>query len=200
MTTGESISSIIAILSLIISGVTAYLTLLSRFKAKVVPKRRVILTQIMSVPYLILECEFGNEGAKPGAIEDLMLTISHPETGSEFSFAPHLTKQQFNIFEKYKVSEFGVFSAISLGAKERRELHIAFRPLLTQFSPPTGLVKVHTSVKIDGQTKWINSNSTFSLKLTEDIIEKWTSPTGEAQQIEAIEIGQSRQNLLEKKQ
>src|SRR5690348_1564518 len=103
MTTGEIASSIIAILSLIISGVTAYLTLLARFKGKAASKRRVILTQIMGIPYLVLEYEFNNEGAKPGAVEDLMLTITHPETGSEFSFAPHLVKQQFNIFDKYKI-------------------------------------------------------------------------------------------------
>jgi len=200
MTTGETVSSILAVLSLIISGITAYLTLLSKFKARVVPKRRVILTQILNVPYFVLECEFSNIGAKSGAIEDLLLTVSHPETGSEFSFVPHLTKPQFNIFDKYNITDFGVFSAISLNAKERRELHIAFRPLLTQFSPPVGLVKVHTSVKIDGQTEWMNSTPTFSLRLTQNIIEKWVSPEGEAQQIESIEIGQSRQTLLEKKQ
>ena len=152
MTTADIVTSTIAILSLIISAITAYLTLFARFEGKVIPKRRIILTQITGIPYLVIECEFNNGGAKPGSIEDLMLTVTHPETGSEFSFAPHLTKQQFSIFDKYKVSDFVVFSAVSLGTRERRELHIAFRPLLLQFSPPIGLVKVHTSIKVDGKS------------------------------------------------
>jgi len=197
MTTAEIVTSVIAILSLMVSGLTAYLTLLSRFKGALIPKRRAILTQIAGVPYVILECEFSNSGAKHGSIEDIMITIVHDETGTQFRFAPHLVRNQFDMFDRYQVSDFGVFSAVSLGSKERRELYIAFKPLLPQFSPPTsGVFTVHTSIKIDGASKWTNSHRTFSLGLNESIVQKWTSPKGEAQQIEAIEIGKSRQQYL----
>lgn len=201
MTAAEITSSIIAIFSLIISAITAYLTLLTRFKGKVAPKRRVILTQMNDIPYVVLECEFSNAGAMHGSIEDLMLTVVHPETGSEFNFAPQLSKSHFNIFDKYNVSDFSVFSGVSLGTKERRELYIAFKPLLSHFFPPIGLVKLRTSIKINGQANWLNSSEPLSLLLNEDIIKKWSSPPpiGEPQQIEALEIGISRQYLLEKK-
>lgn len=201
MTLAETISSIIAFIALIISGVTAYLTLFARFKGIFSPKRRVILTQINGVPYVVLECEFRNEGAKHGSIEDLMLKVTHPETGSEFNFAPQFIKLQFNIFDRYNITDFLIFSGVALGTKERREMYIAFRPLLPQFSPPVGLVKLHASAKVNGQTNWLNSTEPISLRLSDDINKKWISlpPIGEAQQLEAIEIGISRQSLLEKK-
>ncbi len=197
MTTNEIITLIMAGLSLIISGATAYLTLFSRFKSSILPKRRIILTQITGTPNLILECEFYNSGAKPGSIEDLMVTVIHDETGTEFQFAPYLVKSQFNIFAKYQVSDFAPFSGISLSSKDRRELYIAFKPLLVQFTPPkSGIFTIHTSAKIDGDSKWITSPRTFSLRLNDGLVEKWTGSSGEAYQIEAIEIGKSRESYF----
>lgn len=197
MTTSEIVSSAIAFLSLIVSGITAYLTLLSRFKGVVLPKRRAILTQITGTPNLVLECEFFNEGAKPGSIESIMVTIVHDETGTQFRFAPHLVRSQFNIFDKYQLSDFAPFSGISLSSKDRRELYIAFKPLLPQFSPPkSGVFTVYTSAKVDSASKWILSSRTFSLRLNEGIVDKWTGSDGEAFQIEAIEIGKDREQYF----
>ena len=191
MTTSEIVASAIAVLSLVVSGVTAYLTLLSRFKGVVLPKRRPILTHITDTPYLILECEFFNNGAKPGSIEDIVVTIVHDETGTPFLFAPKYVTSQINILGN-QLSDLAPFSGISLSSRERRELYVAFKPL-AQFAPPkSGIFTIYVRAKVDGNSKWISSPRPFSLRLNERIVDKWTSSSGETIQIEAIEIGKDR--------
>ena len=64
MDTGDIITAFISFVALSISGLTAYLTLLSRFKANISPKRRAILTQIDGNPCIILNLEFINDGSE----------------------------------------------------------------------------------------------------------------------------------------
>ncbi len=198
MTNGEIIASIIASLSLAVSLLTAYLTLLSRFKAKVLPKRRVVLTQVEATPCIVLECEFINQGAKPGSIEDILIKMSHVETGSQFLFAPFLVRDEFNIFENYDAPNFSAFSSVSLGSRERRELFVVFKPMLTKFEPTAGTVKVQTSIRLNSKNKWENSIVQFTLNLEDVVVENWANPAGMSQQIEAIEIGKERQDYFKK--
>jgi len=198
MTPGEIASSVIAVLSLIVSGITAYLTLLARFKGLVLPRRRAVLTQVERVPCLILECEFVNDGAKPGLIKDILVKISHLDTGSQYVFVPFLLREQFNVFQNYQTSDFAVFSGISLGAKQRRELFIVFRPNQQNFEPPNGTVIVRTSIRTNTNSKWTESSTIISLKLEGDIPNRWASPNGSPQQIQALEIGQNRREYLER--
>ncbi len=98
MSIGEIVSSAIAILALVISGITAYLTFFAKFKAVFVVKRRVILTKIQGVPHVVLECEFFNDGAKQGSIEDIILTVIHNETGNEFKVLASIYKKPIQYF------------------------------------------------------------------------------------------------------
>jgi hypothetical protein len=196
MTTSEIISSVIAILALIISGVTAYLTFFAKFKARILVKRRVILTKIKDVPCVVLECEFFNEGAKQCLIEDVILTIIHNETGTEYKFYPQYTRPQYNIFALYKMSDFSTFSGLSLKPKDRREVFIAFRPTLREsFSPQSGTFAIYVATD-DGKATYKVSAPTFSIHLTEDGISKWVGDPAEARQLEAIEIGENRQQFF----
>jgi hypothetical protein len=197
MTTGEIISSAVAFLSLVVSGITAYLTLFTRFKVLVLPKRRVFLTQVAGVPYLVLECQFINEGVKYGSVEDILVEVVHNDTGSKFKFAPKLIRPQFNIYDRYQLSDFNTFSTVSLGSKDRKEAFIAFIPLLAEFSPPkNGTFTIYTSIKVEDSDEFVFQPRIFSLKLNEEIVANWTSSTGEAQSIEAVEIGKNRQQHL----
>ena len=133
MTTAEIVTSIISVLALVVSSLTAYLTLMARFRGLVLPKRRVVLAQIDRLPCLILECEFVNEGAKPGSIEDIVVRLGHSETGTQTLFVPFLVKDQYTIFGSYQASDFSVFSGVSLGSRQRKELFIVFRPKQPNF-------------------------------------------------------------------
>jgi len=199
MTTADIVSSAIAVLALIVSGLTAYLTLLSGFKGTVLPKRRVVLTQVEATPCLALECEFVNDGARPGSVDDILVRIRHLETGSQYVFAPFLVRDQFNIFQNYQMSDFSAFSGISLGAKQRRSMFVFFKPIQARFDPPRGTVVLHTSVCAGMNTrKYVDSPTLISLNLDQGIAERWASPDGSPQLVHAIEISQSRRAYLER--
>jgi len=201
MTTGEIVSSVLAVLALIISGITAYLTFFSKFKAIFWVKRRVILTKIQDIPHVVLECEFFNEGAKQGSVEDIILTIIHNETGNEFKFLPQYARNQYNIFSEYKLSDFSNFSGISLKPKDRKELYIAFKPTLDKnFSPPhSGTFAIYIAAS-DGNTDYRMKASTFSIPITKEIVEQWVGSSAKALQVEAIELAKSRQRYFGNRQ
>jgi len=200
MTTAEIISSVIALFALIVSAVTAYLTLFARFQGHVIPKHRAILTQINMTPCLVLECEFVNDGAKPGSIEDILVNL-FDENGNRMVFTPFLIKEEFNVFQKYQIEDFVVFSGISLGAKHRRNVFVVFRPSQSDFKPEVGMVMLRINICTDILSKkWNESVSRFSLNLEKEIIKGWIDATGKSQQITAIEIGQSRREFLKKNQ
>lgn len=201
MTTGEIVSSALAVLALTISGITAYLTFFAKFKAVFWVKRRVILTKIQDVPHVVLECEFFNEGAKQGSIEDIILTIIHNETGNEFKFLPQYARSQYNIFSEYKLSDFSNFSGISLKPKDRKELYIAFKPTLDKnFSPPqSGTFAVYIAAS-DGKADYQMKASTFSIPITKEIVEQWVGNSAKALQVEAIELAKSRQKYFGNRQ
>ncbi len=197
MTTAEIISSAMAGLSLIVSVLTAYLTLLSRFKGTMLAKRRVVLTQVESTPCLVLECEFVNDGSKPGSIDDILVKMRDLETGSQFVLIPFLVRDQFNIFQSYQMSDFSAFSGISLGAKQRREMFVIFKPMQAKFEPPNGKVVLHTSICANADSKkYTESPTLISLNLDQDTIERWARPDGSPQLIQAVEISQSRREYL----
>lgn len=202
MTAGEITSSVIAVLALIISGITAYLTFFAKFKAVFWVKRRVILTKIQDVPHVVLECEFFNEGAKRGSIEDIIVTVIHNETGNEFKFLPQYIKSQYNIFSEYGLSDFSTFSGVSLKPKDRKELFIAFKPTLEKsFLPPSqgGTCVIHIAA-CDGNANYVTMVSAFSILLTKEIVEQWIGESPKPLQIEAIEIAKSRQKYFSSRQ
>jgi hypothetical protein len=177
---------------------TAYLTLLARFKGTVLPKRRVILTQVEAAPCLALECEFVNDGAKPGSIDDMLVRIRHLETGSQYMFVPFLVRDQFNIFQNYQMSDFSAFSGISLGAKQRRSMFVFFKPTEAGFDPQQGSIVLHTSICADTRSKkYTESPTLISLNLDEDTARRWGCRDGSPQLMQAIEISQSRRAYLE---
>jgi hypothetical protein len=199
MTTSEIITIIVSSLALVVSGLTAYLTLLARFQGNVLPRHRAILAPIEGTPCLILECEFVNPGAKSGSIEDLLVN-TYDDQGNRFVFTPFLTKEQFNVYDKYQINDFSIFSGISLGAKQRQKIFIVFRPSQTDFKANPGAMYLQTNISSNiSHKKWSRSPVTFSLNLKAENIQEWASASGKYQQIPAMEIGQSRTAFLNKK-
>jgi hypothetical protein len=197
MTNFETGTMIFSAIALIVSIITCYLTLLSRFGGMVYSRKRAILYRVEDNACLVLECEFVNEGAKPGAIEDLVIEIIHEETGNRNIFVPILIKDQFNVFQNYQPSDFSTFSGISLGAKQRRELFVVFQPNQPGFHPTTGILILKMGTCIDiKKKKWTKPQPEMSLDISENIASNWNDPGGSTTQVSAIEIKQSRQKYL----
>lgn len=193
MTLGDIITSVIAALALLVSLATAYLTLWSGFRVTVLPRRRPVLYQVDGIPCLMLECEFVNDGARPGSVEDMLVYLRRPDSGEKYEFTPSLVRDQFNIFHSYQKDDFAPFAGISIGARQRRELCIVFSPTQKPFVPPVGNVVVDTRLAVDSKLKgWIVSPTTLSLNLGEDLAARWASPDGSPLQVTAVEITQRR--------
>ena len=200
MTTAEIITSIISLLALVVSGVTAYLTLIARFNASVLPRHRPFLTQIEGTPCLVLDCEFVNDGAKPDSIEVLLVEM-FDEQGNSIVFSPYLVKDQFNVYQNYQISDFVTFSGISLGAKQRREIFLIFRPTRADFKPQAGVMSIRTNMCSNIQKdSWRKSPVKFSIDLKEENIQDWLNKAGKSQQVTALEVGKSRLNFLHRQQ
>jgi len=200
MTNAEIITSVLSVLALLVSGMTAYLTLISRFHASVLPRHRPILTQIDGTSCLVLDCEFVNEGAKSGSIEDLLLEM-FDEQGNRVVFSPFLVKDQFNVFQLYQITDFAIFSGIALGAKQRDEVFIVFRPTQANFNPQAGVMTFRTNICTNIQKgKWSKSTVRISVDVSKENVQEWLSKTGKPQQVTAIEVGKNRRSFLDKQQ
>jgi hypothetical protein len=203
MTAAEIATIVVASLSLVVSLVTAYLTLLARFKGVVLPRRGAYLTQVNGECALILECEFINHGAKPGVIDDLQVKTNSLETGSQEIFKPYGIREHFSIDETYQASDFPLFSGVLLGARQCKEMYVVFTPTDPVFEPPTGIIKLRTySGNRQNSRRLIKSKLSkspveMSLKLGENNSSIWKSSLGKTQYIYAEEIVHRRRKFIQ---
>jgi hypothetical protein len=199
MTNFEIATTVLSVIALVVSGVTCYLTILARFDGIVYTRKRAILNRVDESPCLVLECEFVNEGARPGAIEDILVEVTHEESGNRYVFIPFLTKDQFNVFQNYQISDFSIFSGVSLGAKQRRELFVVFKPQ-SDFKSPIGTLNVSLGICTNiSKDKWKKPTPEMSLSISDTLSKNWNDSGGSPAQVPAIEIKQSRQKYLKER-
>jgi hypothetical protein len=191
------ISITIAGLSLVLSSLTAYLTLLRKAKAVVRARRRVILTQVEGVPCLVIDCTLYNPGTRGVYIEDLMLQLRHSGSGSKFSFGPILTRDTYSVFQDFRRQDFEPFKSISVDSQKGIERAVVFKPMFTKFTPSAGVFDIELLSSSDRQDGWDRASVCFSIELDQEDVEEWSSPIGTNRQIEAREIGAKRRKLLE---
>ena len=123
----------IAILALLVSIITLYLTHLKPFSPKIYSAGRYSISinpqnssQIAISPILV----FANEGAKKGVIENLALIIKTPKD-EKFLLMPHLILTDLKINttrEKSKSLEAEAFVKFSLGSEEVIVKQVMFIP------------------------------------------------------------------------
>ena len=99
------------------------------------------------------------------------------------------------------MADFSTFSGISLKPKDRKETFIAFKPTLEKnFLPPqNGTCTIYAAAN-DGNNNYMITASTFSIPLTEAIVEQWIGDSPESLQVEAIEIARNRQKFFGNRQ
>jgi hypothetical protein len=129
-----------------------------------------------------------------------LVKANHLQTGSKNIFVPFLVREKFNVFERYAKDDFSTFSAISLGPKSRRELFVVFKPVAKKYDPQNGTLVLHTSVRANVGSRWIESpaSASISLEIDDGIVSLWASPDGSSQQIEALEISKNRREFLDR--
>jgi hypothetical protein len=150
---------------------------------------------------LVLECEFINDGAKPGVIEDLQIKLNSIETGSQTIFKPFGVREQFSMDKDYQPDDFPLFSGILLGAKQCKEMYVAFIPNQPGFEPPTGLVRLRTySGNRQNSKKLFKSPVDMSLNLEENLSSIWKSSLGKTQYVFAQEIIHRRHKFIQDSQ
>jgi hypothetical protein len=125
MDTTQIVSTTIALLALIVSAITAYRTLFSRFAPEIYSRPHLVLSRLNKVPSIIIGCEFNNLGAHAGTIEDIVVRVkfrqqSDPKATrsiSTYIFLPTLVRDSYNIFQNYQNTDFEPFQSVPLAAR-----------------------------------------------------------------------------------
>jgi len=176
MTEFELTSIILSGLAIIISGLTAFKTLLSRFNGKVSFSNTLSMLKIDNIPSIGLAAFFENIGAKAGSLDDLRLHVKNIGNGSEYDFYPILMRNDYNIYKSYKTIDWYVFSSILLEGKSSVEKYILFKPLYDEFKTSPGIISVRLDVKWCNKNKWSMINPIFTFDLSKELSDSWANP------------------------
>lgn len=176
MTQAEIATIAIASLSLLVSLLTAYRTLLARFSGKIGHAQRVVLTRIAGVPSIELACFFENSGAKPGTLDDLRLKVI-PQEGGEISyFYPELMRNDYNTRQSYSDVEWSPFVNILLSARDRVGRYIVFKPLSNRFVAKEGTLEILLQCRWHRSKKWSDGPAKLTIALAKEDTETWNNP------------------------
>jgi hypothetical protein len=206
MATADIIASILSFFALLISVVTAYKTLLARFKAEIFVSPRIILNHLNKIPSMVIGCDIQNRGAKANAIEDIVLRVIYRQQGqlqdtksiSTYLFLPALIRDDYNIFKNYQDTDFEPFQSISIIGSSRVTKYIVFTPSNNDgFSPALGEIELQVFSRNLGDTKWRKAKSNLKLPVDEGSANTWKDPNGKTILLEAAEHKKLRVNLME---
>lgn len=195
MAVEDLVPIIISMLSLVISGITAYRTLFARFSGRAWPAKRLVLTRIDGIPAIGWACFFENSGARPGGLEDLRLLVEHPNSGASYRFYPVLIRNDYNIFASYRGEDWFPFSGITLGPKSRTERYILFKPLHNKFEAREGDYQISLQCIWQNTSEWSYVLAPLTFDLQEEIAQQWNSPEASAIQVNCNEVQSRRYNL-----
>jgi hypothetical protein len=202
MTVFELLSIILALLALLVSAFTAYVTFLAKFKGEVFVKPRIILTRINTQPVIVTGCEMSNSSSKSGAIDDMILLLKYRQTNNRsvnrYTFYPILVREEFSIFKTYQPEiDFDPFQSISISANTRLVKYIVFSPSTDSFSPSIGQGELELWFRYFGDRKWrISQNNKVTLEIDDKSLGIWSNPQGKSVMIETVENYKHRDDLL----
>jgi hypothetical protein len=202
---------LLSILALGISVFTYFTTVGGKFKGIVIPTRRISLTwieieneqgQTKNQPCIYLECEFINQGPRPGKIEDVILEFANKNKGSHNPLYAYYVKKE-DIFDIYMDDAWiqpedtmSDFSTTWLNPRELRHQAIFF----IQDDPSTSVLdarqdqicsitllysgdRAHTRVRFNGEglkkkywgakINWRVSEVSFDVLISRDNAREW---------------------------
>lgn len=202
MTVFEALSLSIALLALIISCVTAYVTLFSRFKGEIFARPRPILTQLDGKALIVIGCDIVNYGSDSGSIEDIVLSVKctsyDKRIADTYTFYPLMMRDNFSIYQNYKRSDFEPFQAIAIPARSRLTKYVAFVPGADTFTPCAGFYKLKLSLRYYNGARWhFFKNGEMTLEVSEELSGNWLISSSPSYMQETEENAKLRQDFLE---
>jgi hypothetical protein len=202
MSNFELLSLIIAVLALLISAYTAYVTFIVKFRGEVFIRPRVILTRINKQPAIVIGCELSNSSTKSGSIDDIIFLMKYRQANNRgtnrYTFFPILVREDFSIFRTYQENEFEPFQSLSIPSNTRLVRYIVFTPSINNFSPSSGAGEIKFLFRYFGDKKWQSSrNNTVTLEIDDNTLQIWSDPQGKSVMIETVENYKHRDNLME---
>jgi|GEM_PF-1502277 len=207
MTWAEIISSLLSLSALVVSVITAYRTLLAKFKVNVFVKPRVVLNRFNKMPSLVVGCEISNRGAQSSSIDDIVLHVKYREHNSHqgaksistYLFLPVLIRENYNIFATYQDIDFEPFQSISVPINTRLTKFIVFSPRNNNgFSPLEGEIELQLFSRNSGEAKWHKASTELRVPIDADSATKWKDPNGNMGiLIETLDHNSLREKLME---
>lgn len=189
MELSDTIALVLSTLSIIVSVVVAYLTLLARFRGRIWPVTTFVFTKFSDkerdhIPAIGVACFVENQGARPGRLDNLRLRLSNSRTESQHAFYPHLVRKDYSIYASYQDSAWFPFGGIGLFEKGKaQEYYLLFRPNSPDFVPAPGEHEFVLEALWMGRRRWTPIKPRIALTLTEKHVADWRSPTTPAFQI-----------------
>lgn len=181
-------SLIVSIFSFLVSTFVAYRTLLWRFIGKLWHSNAVVLTHIDGIPSIGIACYAENKGAQPGYLEDMRLEVVHTQTSSKYLFYPVLVRDDYNIFESYKASDWYPFSGFYLIPRDSIKEYVLFKPHNDKFFAEQGDYGIKMQVRWRGKKNWTTLSSTLNISLSDEIASLWNDPKAPAYQVFSEQI------------
>ncbi len=211
-------SILIALGALALSAITFYLTKLKQFRGYVIPSRRLSLTWIEKPttirasqpqpkadnlePGLLLECEFINQGAQPGKIEDVLIQLQHVASGDKMSFLAYLMGGFSGLLTE-EIQPLQDFSTVWLPPNSTLHTAIIFKPA-RELNLSPGRYKLRLGYSGDNvQTKtrgrkkvmWAYSKVAFDFEITEDHIKEWKRY--QTVRLESVNLQENRKEFFD---
>lgn len=201
MSTSEIISAVISFVALVVSGYTAYKTILARFRGEVLLKPRAVLTNFDEKPCIVVGCDVSNLGAMSGSIDDFVLAVKYKQQTSKsinsLTFLPLLLRDDYSVFETYERTDFEPFQSISIPKESRLTKYIVFTPSDGKFSPSAGNIELQVYFRDSNSSEFAKVKRTLNFLISDDAVKIWSTQTGKSILLESQENDKFREKLMD---
>lgn len=204
----DIISTSISAVALSVSLFTFYITKLRSFKGYVVPASKISLTWFVvgeeDVPGIILECQFINQGAKPGKIEDVVIGLYNTDQGGSSPYLPFLIiNGSIDVYveEGEQKQSLSDFSSIWLQPDENRHVPIFFKAQTSEinlFEDCTYQLRMQYSgdnirkVVKRKEMKWARSPAAYNFRISKEVLSAWKNH--HTIRLESVELTENRKD------
>jgi hypothetical protein len=127
-------------------------------------------------------------------LEDLCLTLTHRNSGSQYLFFPQITRKEYNIYTNYDGKDWFPFNHILLPPRYDVEKYILFVPQDNQFKAQEGEFILELQTKWHDRD-WVKSPPNINFELKEHECKSWNEPAHRAFQIHSKTLKSNRHNL-----
>jgi hypothetical protein len=204
------IAAIASIIALVVSIYTLFVTRLKWFKGVVIPSRRIALTWVTGgaadIPCIFVECQFINQGVKPGKIEDVIVELQNTDGGDRLPYLAFLVRNEavdVYVEEGEREQTLRDFSTVWLKPDENKNISIFFKSSRTEIVLTANntyrLSLLYTGDNVFRMVswkilKWKVSPVHFSFRVSEAALQEWKN--GQTVRLESAELEENRKEIF----